>query len=144
MSIFGRIRIKMKRIQNVQEGEKRKIGRELISTILARKPKMSSFLEWQVRSFIAYLFFIRIQLIQVKPEMRIQKKNSRIRLFHWFVGSVSSFRIWIISNQDPVPNYGIPTLHISIWAAEERNLGFRQRCVWHLHVMVTQNTLRAF
>jgi len=30
-----------------QEGEKRKIGRELISTILARKPKMSSFLEWQ-------------------------------------------------------------------------------------------------
>jgi len=30
-----------------QDGSKKKITRDLISTILTRKPKMSSFLEWQ-------------------------------------------------------------------------------------------------
>lgn len=30
-----------------QDGNKKKITRDLISTILTRKPKMSSFLEWQ-------------------------------------------------------------------------------------------------
>ena len=31
----------------IQEKSKKKITRELISTILTRKPKMSSFIEWQ-------------------------------------------------------------------------------------------------
>ena len=31
----------------LQDGNKKKITRDLISTILTRKPKMSSFLEWQ-------------------------------------------------------------------------------------------------
>ena len=31
----------------MKEGAKKKITRDLISTILSRKPKMSSFLEWQ-------------------------------------------------------------------------------------------------
>ena len=31
----------------LQEGAKKKMSRELINVILARKPKMSAFLEWQ-------------------------------------------------------------------------------------------------
>lgn len=42
--------------------EKKKISRELIQVILARKPKMCSFLEWQDRK-IVYKRWVRLQLV---------------------------------------------------------------------------------
>ena len=65
----GKLRLQ-KWFESIPEKNKKKISRELITSILSRKPKMSSFLEWKDYKIIYKRYYIpqiqtRVQLIHI-------------------------------------------------------------------------------
>uniref|UniRef100_A0A3P8V9M4 AP complex subunit sigma n=1 Tax=Cynoglossus semilaevis TaxID=244447 RepID=A0A3P8V9M4_CYNSE len=69
--------------------EKKKISRELIQVILARKPKMCSFLEWQDRTIVyASLYFCCAMELQDNELITLEIIHRYVELLDKYFGSV--------------------------------------------------------
>lgn len=84
----------------LSDKEKKKITRELVQTVLARKPKMCSFLEWRDLKIVYKRWFCLTNLVIAKHYKRCIKQQENNDGCFCFVAFFFSFPLLVTEKTD--------------------------------------------